>query len=262
MVIGGARDASFRHVTFVGELHGPNKRSTRSRSWRSGRAHGASKLGRLRLRRRPTSRNHLACLILSRVLIARSRNLGILLTRRILRNYKRTVYCCRCGRRVLIASHRSAANARLFAMLLWRSRPGKPNTGPPFYATGVVFHLALPANARQDHIRIGSTMLRIGSAGSARRNVASKRQPVRAKVRRNEKPRAPTENAYLCCWGRLLQSLVCAQALCIQPRAPTSKVLEVLAEKTFAKPCVRTGFVYSAVPWKGAIDGSALELAF
>ena len=41
MVSGGARDASFRHVTFVRELHGPNKRSTRSRPWRSGRAHGA-----------------------------------------------------------------------------------------------------------------------------------------------------------------------------------------------------------------------------
>ena len=65
-----------------------------------------------------------------------------------------------------------------------------------------------------------------------------------------------------CATGRLLQSLVCARALCIQSRAPTSKVLGVLPEKTFAKPCVRTGFVYSAVPWKGAIDGSALELAF
>ena len=41
MVSGGARDASFRHVTFVRELHGTNKRSTRSRPWRSGRAHGA-----------------------------------------------------------------------------------------------------------------------------------------------------------------------------------------------------------------------------
>ena len=44
---GGARDVSFLHVTFVGSLHGPNKRSTRSRSWRSGLARTASKLARL-----------------------------------------------------------------------------------------------------------------------------------------------------------------------------------------------------------------------
>ena len=74
MVSGGARDASFRHVTFVRELHGPNKRSTKSRSWRSGRAHGASKLGRLRLRGRVTSRSRLAIQILSHVHIAKSKS--------------------------------------------------------------------------------------------------------------------------------------------------------------------------------------------